>query len=104
MDMNLITSSFKAGNVSPLAALMAQEVDVAVPASTKKCSPAEAVALLHSFFGSNKPVQFTVVHHADKKDSGFLVGKLLTAKEEFRVNITYRTENGKAIIQSVRIE
>ncbi|MDR1938098.1 MAG: DUF4783 domain-containing protein, partial [Tannerellaceae bacterium] len=63
-----------------------------------------AVALLNSFFNSNKPANFTVVHNADKKESGFLVGKLATAKGEFRVNLTYRTENDKPIIQSIRIE
>jgi hypothetical protein len=104
IDMNPITASFKTGNASPLAALMEQETDIAVPASAKKCKPGKAVALLNAFFSSNKPTAFTVVHNADKKDTGFLVGKLVTAKGEFRVNITYRTENGKVIIQSIRIE
>jgi hypothetical protein len=104
VDVNLMSAAFKAGNASSLAAFMDQEVDVAVPGSTKKCNANEAVVLLNSFFNSNKPTQFTVVHNADKKDSGFLVGKLVTAKGEFRVNITYRTENDKAVIQSVRIE
>jgi hypothetical protein len=45
-----------------------------------------------------------VAHHADKKDSGFIVGKLATGKGDFRVNITYQARDGKAIIQSVRIE
>ncbi|MDR2389118.1 MAG: DUF4783 domain-containing protein [Tannerellaceae bacterium] len=104
IDLNLITASFKAGNVSPLAAFMDQEVDIAVPASAKKCNPGEAVGLLNSFFSSNRTTQFTVVHNADKKDSGFLVGKLLTAGGEFRVNITYRAGSDKDMIQSIRIE
>ena len=104
IDINSITASFKAGNASPLAVFMDQGVDIAVPASAKKCNPNEAVTLLNSFFSANPPTQFTVVHHADKKDSGFLVCKLLTAKSEFRVNITYRTESDKDIIQSIRIE
>ncbi|MDR2810640.1 MAG: DUF4783 domain-containing protein [Tannerellaceae bacterium] len=104
VDINTITAAFKTGNASTLAAFMDQEVDMAVPASTKKCNPSEAIALLNAFFTSNPPTQFAVVHHAAKKDSGFLVGKLLTAKGEFRVNITYRTENNKDIIQSIRME
>jgi hypothetical protein len=103
-DMNPITASFRAGDASSLAALMEREVDIAVPASAKKCSPEEAVALLNSFFAANRPAGFTVVHNADKKDGGFLVGKLATAKGEFRVNITYRIDRDKAIIQSVRID
>jgi hypothetical protein len=103
-DMNPISAAFKAGNASSLTSSMDEEVDIAVPGSAKKCNAVEAVALLNSFFTSNKPVNFAIVHNADKKESGFLVGKLATAKKEFRVNITYRTENNKAIIQSIRIE
>ena len=60
--------------------------------------------MLNAFFGSHKPTGFTVVHHADKKENGFFVGKLPTASGEYRVNVTYRAEGDKAIIQSVRIE
>ena len=83
---------------------MDQEVDMAIPGSSKKCNGSEAVKMLSTFFGSNKPTGFSVVHHADKKDAGFFVGKLPTASGEYRVNITYRADGDKAIIQSIRIE
>jgi hypothetical protein len=104
VDMNPISAAFKAGNASSLVSFLDQEVDIAIPGVTKKCNAGEAVALLNSFFASNKPAGFTVVHNADKKESGFMVGKLATQKGELRVNITYRTENDKVIIQSIRIE
>jgi hypothetical protein len=99
-----ISAAFKAGSASSLASGMDKEVDITVPGSTKKCNADEATALLNSFFVSNKPTGFIIVHNADKKESGFLVGKLATSKKEFRVNITYRTEDNKVIIQSIRIE
>ncbi|MDR1356483.1 MAG: DUF4783 domain-containing protein [Tannerellaceae bacterium] len=104
VDISAISAAFKAGNASSLVSYLDQEVDIAVPGTAKKCDANGAVTLLNSFFGSNKPAGFTVVHNADKKESGFLVGKLATSKGEFRVNLTYRTENDKAIIQSIRIE
>jgi hypothetical protein len=104
VDMNPVSAAFKSGNASSLAACMDKEVDTAIPGSAKKCNAGEAVALLNSFFTSNIPADFTIVHNADKKETGFLVGKLATAKKEFRVNITYRKETNKAIIQSIRIE
>lgn len=103
-DITSISTAFKSGNASSLSSSMAGEVDIAVPGSTKKCNAADAVAMLNTFFGSNTPTGFTVLHNADKKDSGFLVGKLPTSKGEFRVNITYKAENNKIIIQSIRIE
>ncbi|MDR2534043.1 MAG: DUF4783 domain-containing protein [Tannerellaceae bacterium] len=103
-DIAPVSAAFKAGNASALAAMFDSEVDVAIPGSTKTCSSREAVEALNAFFSAGKPSGFTVVHNADKKDSGFIVGKLATPKGEFRVNISYRVEGNKAIIQSVRIE
>ncbi|MDR0430210.1 MAG: DUF4783 domain-containing protein [Tannerellaceae bacterium] len=103
-DITPISNAFKSGNASPLTSSMDKEVDVAVPGSSKKCGGSEAVAMLNTFFGANKPAGFSVLHNADKKDSGFLVGKLPTANGEFRVNVTYKSDGNKAIIQSIRIE
>lgn len=103
-DITPISNAFKGGNASTLAEAMDQEVDIALPGSSKKCNGKDAVKMLETFFTSNKPSGFTVVHHADKKDAGFFVGKLPTASGEYRVNITYRAEGDKAIIQSIRIE
>jgi hypothetical protein len=83
---------------------MDQEVDIAIPGTTKKCNASEAIELLNAFFRANKPATFALLHNADKNDSGFLVAKLQSAQGEFRVNITYRTQDGKPIIQSIRIE
>lgn len=103
-DITTITNAFKGGNASALTASMDAEVDMAIPGSAKKTNSSEATALLNTFFNSNKPSGFTVLHHADKKENGFFVAKLPTASGEYRVNITYRSEGDKAIIQSIRIE
>ena len=103
-DITSISNAFKAGNASSLSGAMDKVVDVALPSSSKICNGSEAVSMLSSFFSSNKPSGFSVVHHADKKESGFLVGKLPTSSGEYRVNITYRAEGNTAIIQSIRIE
>lgn len=103
-DITSISNAFKGGNASGLASSMDKEVDIAVPGISRKCNASEAVSVLNGFFSGNKPSGFTVLHHADKKESGFFVGKLPVANGEFRVNITYRAEGNKAFIQSIRIE
>lgn len=103
-DITPITNAFKSGNAASLNAWMDKEVDIALLETTRKCNANCAVSLLNTFFKSNKPAGFKVVHHADKPKSGFIVGKLPTISSEYRVNITYRAEGNKAIIQSIRIE
>jgi len=103
-DITAISNAFKGGNASSLSGSMDTEVDMAIPGSSKKTNGGEAVSMLNTFFNSNKPTGFNVVHHADKKENGFFVGKITTANGEYRVNVTYRADGDKAIIQSIRIE
>jgi hypothetical protein len=99
-----VSDAIKAGNADLLKDKMSEEVDIFVPGTSKKCSGTDAIATLKAFFRTNKVSGFTVAHHADKNESGFLVGKLTTDKGEYRVNITYTTKDGNILIQIIRIE
>jgi hypothetical protein len=103
-DIKAIVDAFGSGNAALLATCMDSEVDVALPETARKVNGQEAVDLLARFFGAGKVSGLTVAHHADKKESGFIVGKLATEKGDFRVNITYRTRADQVFIQSIRIE
>lgn len=103
-DIGSISNAFKGGNASSLSESMDKEVDIVLPYSSKKCPVNDAISLLNAFFENHQPTDFKIVHHADKKENGFFVGKLPTSSGEFRVNVTYRSNSGKAIIQSIRIE
>ncbi|MDR2763586.1 MAG: DUF4783 domain-containing protein [Tannerella sp.] len=103
-DIKAIIDAFKSGDATLLAICMDTEVDMALPETARQVNGQEAVNLLTRFFAAGKVSGFTVAHHADKKESGFIVGKLVTEKGDFRVNITYQTREDKAIIQSLRIE
>lgn len=105
VDISEITNAFKNGNAPSISGKMDAEVDISVPGANKKGSGADAVAILNQFFQTNKPISgFTIAHQADKNESGFIVGKLVTSLKEYRVNITYAIREDKAFIQSIRIE
>lgn len=103
-DITSIAGALKSGNSNALSGSMDSTVDLAVPGETKKCNGPEAVTALGAFFQRTKPTGFSVVHHVEKKDNGFFIGKMQTAGGELRVNIAYRTDGNKALIQSIRIE
>lgn len=103
-DITIISNAFASGNAASLAKNMAAEVDFAMQGKTQKTNAAGAVAQLSRFFETNAPTGFTVAHNADKKESGFLVGKLATNQGEFRVNVAYTVNGDQIIIQSIRIE
>jgi hypothetical protein len=103
-DISAVSDAIKAGNADLLKDRMSEEVDISVPGTSKKGSGDDAVVILKAFFRINTVSGFTVVHHADKNESGFFVGKLATDSGEYRVNITYMTKDGKILIQIIRIE
>lgn len=103
-DITPITNALKSGDAAALAGNMYTETDIAVPGAAQKGSPAEAGAILSRFFQGNTPSGFTIVHQADKNDGGFVVGKMQTSGREYRVNITYIVKDGRALIQTIRIE
>jgi hypothetical protein len=103
-DITKIVNIFNEGKVSGGAGIMDAEVDIAVPGTKNKGSGDDAVVILNRFFESAKPTGFTMVHHADKNETGFVVGKLATGSGEFRVNITYCTKENQVLMQSIRIE
>ena len=103
-DITPITEAIKSGNQAALTGCMYDEADVSVPGVSQRTNAAEAVAILGRFFQGNQPTGFTVVHQADKNGGGFVVGKMQTAGREYRVNITYVIKDGRALMQTIRIE
>lgn len=103
-DIAGITQAFKEGKAETLVGKLAATIDLALPEQTLTCEGEQAIQALNRFFGQHKPATFTVVHHADKSDNGFVVAKLHTEAGDYRVNITYKADNNTAIIQSIRIE
>lgn len=103
-DIAGITQAFKEGKAETLVGKLAATIDLALPEQTLTCEGEQAIQALNRFFGQHKPATFTVVHHADKSDNGFVVAKLHTEAGDYRVNITYKANNNTAIIQSIRIE
>jgi hypothetical protein len=103
-DITPVSNTMKSGNADLLKDNMSEEVDISVPGTSQKGAGDEAVAVLKAFFRTNKVSGFTVVHHADKNESGFVVGKLTTGNGDFRVNITYTTKEDKILIRIIRIE
>ena len=99
-----ITEEIKSGNTGAVSGCMYTQADVSVPGVSQRASAAEAAGILGRFFQGNPPTGFTVVHQADKNGGGFVVGKLQTAGREYRVNITYVIKDGRALMQTIRIE
>ncbi|MDR2469483.1 MAG: DUF4783 domain-containing protein [Tannerella sp.] len=104
VDITAISGAIRSGDAQRLTACMDSEADLAAPGVSVRADGQEVVAQLARFFEANKVTAFTVAHQADKKETGFVVGKLTTETGDFRVNITYSIKEEQVLIQSIRIE
>ncbi|MGL4227146.1 MAG: DUF4783 domain-containing protein [Tannerellaceae bacterium] len=104
IQKNDIAAAFKQGNAQALSSDFDTVVDIQIGSQSGKVAPREAVKKLESFFRQNTPSGFDVVHSGEKRESGFMVGKLTTSGRTYRVNITYKVANNNLIIQSIRID
>ena len=104
VDITAISGAIRSGDAQRLTACMDAEADLSAPGVSVKGNGKEVGAQLTRFFEANKGTAFTVAHQADKKETGFVVGKLTTVKGDFRVNITYSIKEEQVLIQSIRIE
>ncbi len=103
-DISTFSQAFESGNAALFKGKMNEQVDISIPAISKKTNGNEAIEILNAFFEKHRPVKFSIAHHAERKESGFFVGKLETETTSFRVNITYLTKDEQVFIQVIRIE
>ncbi len=103
-DITSISAAFQKGDVTSLQSSLANQVDLTIVDSNRKCGTQEAVRLLQDFFSANKPESYQMVHHADKGETGFFVAKMKAGQQQYRLNVAYSTENNQLIILSIRIE
>lgn len=99
-----ITDSFRKGNAALLNGNLANRVTLVLPGSNTETDSSAAERELEKFFRGYRPSDFSLLHKTQKGDSGFTVGKLTTAKGEYRVHLLFRQENNKYLIHQIRID
>lgn len=103
-NINHIATAFKSSNASLLGSCFDEKIEVILPGVKSQYTQKEAIELFETFFKQNKTSTYSITHHAEKKERGFYVAQMGTGSKDFRVNITYLSQGGSILIQSIRIE
>ena len=99
-----IPNAFKTGNVQLLGEYMEEKVFLVIPGLKKQLTRQETKEQLTLFFSANKPVDFKTIHQSEQNNSGYMIGKLITENQEFRVHILMKITDKKYYINQLRIE
>jgi hypothetical protein len=100
-----LAMALKTGNSTEIATYFGTSVDLSIPENEGVYSQTQAKLILKTFFSTNKPSDFKVVHSGDSKNSShYSIGNLITTKGTFRTYILYKEVNKKITILELKIE
>lgn len=99
-----VVTAFKKGNSQELNGYLGDKVELIIGNRTTSADKQTAEGAMASFFSSNKVSSFAVNHQGKRDESGFVVGTLVTANGNFRVNCFFRKVDDKYFIHQIRID
>jgi len=100
-----VAAIIRQANMHELSALMAENIDVAVPGDENTYSKTRAAAVLTNFFNQNRPVSVKILHKINSS-AKYHFGVLLmnTGKGVYRIALTFKEVNGAFQLIELRIE
>ena len=108
VDFNLgdISKAISNGDADALAKYFDNRVEISIMGDEDMYNKSQALQVVKTFFQNNKPKSYDQRHQgvSKGKDSHYAIGDLVTNKDSFRVYIYMKVENGKYIIQELRID
>jgi Domain of unknown function (DUF4783) len=95
-----LKSAFKSGVAKEIVNYFNNNIELDILGSENICTKAQAEQIIKSFFEQHPVMKFTVLFEGGKDTSQYAIGKLVTSKGTFRVNLLFKL---KKIVQ-LRIE
>jgi hypothetical protein len=104
--MEGITKAISTGNAAALEPYLDNSVEIAILDQEDVYAKTQAVQVLKTFFGKNKPTTFSQMHQGQSrgKESVYCIGNLATASGNFRVYIYMRVDAEKYFVQEMRFD
>lgn len=103
-NLAMIEKGFAGGDEYIVGKNMAAKVFYVLNPVRKMLPKAEAIEKLGQFFKENQPRSFSVVHDSQQDNVRYIIGKLVTAKEEYRIHLLMNVTATNEEINQIRIE
>ncbi|MDE5711360.1 DUF4783 domain-containing protein [Bacteroides sp.] len=99
-----VVGAFKKGNSQELNKYLGDKVDLVILNQSKSADKGKTNEAMATFFSNHKVSDFCVNHQGKRDESSFIVGTLMTANGNFRVNCFFRKVQNKYVIHQIRID
>lgn len=100
-----ISRQFSKGNADAISGYFDANVSLSLPGSQATYSHAQAAMILNDFFEKNHSKKATIERSGTNGGNQFAIGKLVTAKTEYRLYMVVKeTADGACMIKELRLE
>lgn len=99
-----VITAFKRGSAQELNKYMGEKVSLILPDYPANVDKRAAATIMQSFFTKNKVSAFDVNHQGKRDESSFIIGTLVTANGNFRVNCFLKKVKTQYLIHQIRID
>lgn len=79
-------------------------VEITVAEKSYSYSRTQAEVVLRDFFSVHTVRDFTMLHKANSNNAEYYVGRLHTARGDFRTTVLVKTRGDKRVVQELRFE
>ncbi len=99
-----ITKGFRTGNSLLLTPHFDDQIKLSILDKEYDTGKEEATKILDTFFTAHVPENFEIKFESEKKESKFVIAIMSTAKGNYRVNLYFKKNGDKDVVQLLRIE
>lgn len=99
-----VVAAFRKGSSQELGGYLGDKVELILENRSENVDRRAAAGKMSAFFSGNRVSGFTVNHQGKRDESGFIVGTLVTANGNFRVNCFFRKMADNYVIHQIRID
>lgn len=96
--------AFKEGNATAVSAFLEQNVDITFPDKTNTYSRNQARLVLEDFFAKIRVKDFYVLRMHSQASPTVCIGRLSTAKGNYRTTLICKRINSQTLLQELRFE
>jgi hypothetical protein len=99
-----LVQAFAAGDADALSPFFNQRLQLTLLGVEHRVSRSQAQEIIRDFFRKYPSLGFEIIFKGDKADSNFVIGKLKSKSDSFRVNLFMKKVNDEYLLHLLEIE
>ena len=104
--LDIISAALNTGDIETLSKYFADNVEISIQDKEQVYAKAKATEIMRSFFDTNKPKTFAIVHKGTSRENSdqYCIGTLSATTGSYRVYLYLKVNGSNISIQEIRMD